>query len=95
MQEGETDRMGLVGRTCEYIFKRKQEDKDINLELSCHFVDVYMDKLRDLGKTLVESKGRNSKQEHKMQQNYENEDMEVTENLSGFGFKVGRPRSRT
>ena len=36
----------------------------MNIELNCHLVDVYMDKLRDLGKTLVEGGTRNSKMEH-------------------------------
>ena len=33
--------MGLVARSCEYILKKKYEDKDLNLELSCHLVDIY------------------------------------------------------
>lgn len=76
--------MGLVARTCEYILKRKQDDKDLNIELSCHFVDVYMDKLRDLGKSMEKSGGKNSKNDAQQQQYYENEDMEITENLSGY-----------
>jgi hypothetical protein len=61
MHEEKTDRMGLVARTCEYILKRKQDDKDLNIELSCHFVDVYMDKLRDLGKSMEKSGGKSGK----------------------------------
>jgi hypothetical protein len=53
--------MGLEARTCEYILKRKQEDKDLNLELSCHFVEVYMHKPKDLGKCMEKSGGKSGK----------------------------------
>jgi hypothetical protein len=53
--------MGLVARTCEYILNRKLEDKELNIELSCHFVDVYMDKLRDLGKSMDKTGAKSGK----------------------------------
>jgi hypothetical protein len=47
---------------------------DLNIDFSCHFVDIYMDKLRDLGKSL-DKKNKNDSI-------YDVEDMEITENLS-------------
>ena len=43
--------------------------------MSCNFVDVYMDKLRDLGKSL-DKKNKNDSI-------YDTEDMDIYENLSG------------
>jgi disulfide oxidoreductase YuzD len=64
----------LVLRTCEYLLEKKLKDKDLNIDFSCHFVDIYMDKLRDLGKSL-DKKNKNDSI-------YDVEDMEITENLS-------------
>ena len=43
--------------------------------MSCNFVDIYMDRLRDLGKSL-DKKNKNDNL-------YDTEDMEIHENLSG------------
>ncbi len=39
----------------------------MNLELSCNFVDIYMERLRDLGKTLVDSQARSTKLDFSLQ----------------------------
>ncbi len=54
--------------------KVKVFNLDLNIDFSCHFVDIYMDKLRDLGKSL-DKKNKNDSI-------YDVEDMEITENLS-------------
>lgn len=38
-------------RTCENLLERKLKEKDLNIDLSCSFVDIYKDKIRDLGKS--------------------------------------------
>ena len=47
---------------------------DLNIDLSCNFVDIYMDKLRDLGKSL----------DKKNQTVYDMEDMGISENHYGI-----------
>lgn len=41
----------MVLRTCNELLERKLNDKDLNIDLSCNLVDVYMDRLIDLGKS--------------------------------------------
>jgi hypothetical protein len=56
----------------------KIKDKDLNIDLSCSLVDVFMDHLRDLGK----SYDKKSQSQYK-ESIYEKEDLEISENISG------------
>ena len=82
-QESQTnDRIGLIPRTIDYLLNLKKDNMD-SLELNCSFVDIYMDRIRDLGKTMGDSSFRTTKQDLLIQQQYEQEDLEIAENLSG------------
>ena len=70
--------LSLLLRVCEYLLERKLKDKDLTYDLSCSFVDIYLDHLRDLGK----SYDKKSQSQYK-ETIYEKEDMDITENLSG------------
>jgi len=56
--------------------EKKLNEKDTNIDISCSMVDIYMDKLRDLGISM-------DKKIPMKEKNYEKEDLEIITNLSG------------
>lgn len=55
-QEKKKDRRGLVPKTIEFLFKRARELEEIReFVITCSMVEIYLDQVRDLGKSYLEA----------------------------------------
>lgn len=84
-KERKTDRKGLVPKTIEYLFKRGKELEEIReFVISCSMVEIYLDQVRDLGRSYSEKFLENRHGDGGITSNgFDTENLEIVENTNG------------
>jgi len=86
--DNQKDKKGLIPKTVEYLLNRNQEMEGVReLILTCNFVEIYLDQVRDLAHNYVDRSNMTSTQ-RKSSGNintaaYENESLEIYEHANG------------